>query len=264
MYHSITFGDKNTWDDWCLIPNGRPIFAPPTQKTNYLDVPGANGSLDMSEALTGYPVFNNREGSFSFIIMNKNASHYPECRPLKLDDTYSEVMGYLHGKRMRAILEDDPGFFYEGRFSVGSVSPGADWSTIEIGYNVHPYKKAIKSSVDDWEWDPFNFETGVIYESMFENIQVSTTKKTITIPNVFIGEEPICPNFRVTAANGQGVYIGIYNEALSIDTRQNPHLFPVGLSQSSDYILYGGNVVLELQTSSGTGTVSIEFYRGIL
>ena len=70
MYHSITFGDKNTWDDWHLIPSSRPLFNPPTPKTKYQDIPGANGKLDLSEALTGYPVYDNRIGSFEFYVMN--------------------------------------------------------------------------------------------------------------------------------------------------------------------------------------------------
>ena len=60
MYHSITFGEKNTWDDWRLVSPVLPSFAPPTQKTTYLDIPGASGVIDLSEMLTGYPIFNNR------------------------------------------------------------------------------------------------------------------------------------------------------------------------------------------------------------
>ena len=66
MYHSITFGSKNTWEDWHLVPTSRPLFLPPKQKKSITDIPGGDGVLDMSEALTGYPVFNNREGSFEF------------------------------------------------------------------------------------------------------------------------------------------------------------------------------------------------------
>lgn len=29
---SVTFGDKNTWDDWKIIPSIRPVFTPPKQK----------------------------------------------------------------------------------------------------------------------------------------------------------------------------------------------------------------------------------------
>lgn len=241
MYHSITFDDKNTWDDWCLIPNGRPVFTPPEQKTNYLDIPGANGSLDMSEALTGYPVYNNREGTFSFIIMNKNAVSYPECNPRKLDDIYSEIMSYLHGKVRTAILEDDPGYKYKGRFRVSGITPGADWTTIDIDYNVNPFKRSINGSINNWE--------------------VDNTVKTISLSSIEIGDEAVCPNFIVTSTNGQGVYVRLINPTLNIDKTK---LFQNGTSSDHDFILYGDNVEIKLYTSSGTGSVAIEFYPGRL
>lgn len=261
MYHSITFGDKNTWDDWCLIPNGRPIFVPPTQKTNYLDIPGGNGSLDMSEALTGYPVFNDREGSFSFIIMNKGASMYPECDPNTLDGIYETILSYLHGKTMRAVLEDDPMFFYKGRFAVGSITPGADWSTIEIAYHVEPYKYSILSTTDSWLWDPFSFKNGIILNATLSNIVVSTASKTIKLNRKFIGEKPVVPKFIVSSTNGQGVWIQLFNPNLGINTTT---LFQNGEQVDNDYILYGDDVTLQLFTSSGSGTVSVEFYPGRL
>ena len=46
MYHSITIGSKNTWDDWYLIPSSRPVVNPPKPKTKYIDIPGADGHLD--------------------------------------------------------------------------------------------------------------------------------------------------------------------------------------------------------------------------
>ena len=61
---------KNTWDDWHILAESRPVFAPPEPKTNYIDVPGGNGSLDLSEALTRYPTYINRTGTFKFKVMN--------------------------------------------------------------------------------------------------------------------------------------------------------------------------------------------------
>ena len=66
LYHSITFGDKNTWDDWRLVPASRPLFNPPAQKVKTLDIPGGDGVIDLSQALTGYPVYQNRTGSIEF------------------------------------------------------------------------------------------------------------------------------------------------------------------------------------------------------
>lgn len=258
MYHSITFGDKNTWDDWHLIPNGRPIFTPPKQKTNYIDIPGANGSLDMSEALTGYPLYENREGSFSFIIMNPNAASYPECDPKKLDTIYMEIASYLHGKTMSAVLEDDPGYKYEGRFHIEGITAGSDWSTIDIGYNVDPYKRSITGALLSWEWDPFNFLTDRIID--LNTVNVSTTPTKIDLGRAILGDEALCPDFIVSSTNGQGVYIRLVNPSLGID---DTLLFQNGKSKNYDFIFYN-EVELYMYTSSGTGTVTMEFYPGRL
>ena len=70
MYHSITIGGKNTWDDWRLVPASRPVFNPPAQKVKTLEIPGGDGVIDLSQSLTGYPVYQNRTGSIEFIVMN--------------------------------------------------------------------------------------------------------------------------------------------------------------------------------------------------
>ena len=43
--YAVTFGEYNSWDTWHLIPTGRPSIAPPAVKTNFVEVPGGNGSL---------------------------------------------------------------------------------------------------------------------------------------------------------------------------------------------------------------------------
>mgnify|MGYP007025187911 FL=1 len=51
---------------------------------------------------------------------------------------YSEIMDLIHGQSLRAILEDDPEYFYEGRFTVNSWKSQKDWSRITIDYSVGP------------------------------------------------------------------------------------------------------------------------------
>ena len=70
QYHSVIFGEKNSWDDWHLIPTSRPVFNPPKPKLKTVDVPGGDGLLDVSELLTGYPVYENRTGSIEFMVHN--------------------------------------------------------------------------------------------------------------------------------------------------------------------------------------------------
>lgn len=136
-YHSITFGDKNTWTDWHLVPSTRPVVNPPKPKTQYVDIPGADGSIDLTDSLAGRPVFSDREGSFDFIVLNDyNIDNYD----YNWIDVYTEILQYLHGRRMTMFLEDDPEYYYEGRFEVNNWTTDANNSTISINYVLNPYK----------------------------------------------------------------------------------------------------------------------------
>lgn len=193
MYHSLIFIEKkywdnfleddmdgdqivlsrkeklmNTWDEWKIVPSSRPVFNPPKQKTQYLDIPGADGSLDVSEALTGYSVFENREGSIEFYVTN-------DYKKYRWQVVYENISNFLHGQQMRCILEDDPGYFYEGRFQVDSWASEKDYSKITINYNVKPYKYELTRSIDNWLWDPFNFETGYISAKLYNQMVIATT-----------------------------------------------------------------------------------------
>lgn len=237
MYHSVTYGEKNTWEDWHLIPKSRPLFNPPEVKTNYVDIPGANGSLDLSEVLTGYPVYENRTGSHEYYVMN---GYQP------WDVLYSEIMNYLHGKRLVATLEDDPSSYYEGRFSVNSWKSDRNWSSIVIDYEVYPYKRDFETSVDDWLWDPFDFETGIINET--NNLTVSGSL-TITV----IGKgEPVVPVITVTTPDESGMEVTFkgtdYN--LTDGENLNPNIM----------IVSGENTI----TFTGNGTVSLTYRGGSL
>ena len=68
--HSVTFGDKNSYDEWRMVPTSRPVITPPAVKKKTLEIPGANGVLDISSSLTGFPVYENRTGSIEFVVLN--------------------------------------------------------------------------------------------------------------------------------------------------------------------------------------------------
>lgn len=154
MYHSITIGDKNTWDDWHLVPTSRPVVNPPKARTKYIEVPGADGFIDLSDMLTGQILYDNREGSWEFIV---------QPGQMLWSKVYSEIMQYIHGNFLKIILEDDPDFYYEGRLFVNQWLSDKNESKITIGYNLAPYKKYSLES-RTWIWDTFNFETDIIRE----------------------------------------------------------------------------------------------------
>ncbi len=68
MYHSLIIGDKNTYSDFGLIPMSRPVISPPEPKVSYLEIPGRNGVLDLTETLTGSITYENRQGSWKFLV----------------------------------------------------------------------------------------------------------------------------------------------------------------------------------------------------
>ncbi len=235
MIQSITFGDKNTWDDWKILPTERPVFAPPKPKTTYIDMPGGNGALDLSESLTGYPIYENRTGSFKFRVMND----YVEWH-----ERYMEIMEHLHGRSMNAILADDPDYFYKGRFSVDSWESGDTWSQITIGYTVEPYKwSTVLSTEND------------IFSNITINNSSSWTNKTFD--GTLFGTAPINPTFIVS--NSSGLTVRFTNTFLGID--KTVYLVN-GKNEISDFVFYGqGSYTFMFK---GVGIVSIEFRVGRL
>lgn len=163
--HSVTFGNKNSWTDWHLIPLSKTVIPPPAVKTKQADMPGCHGTFDLTTVLTGYPLFNNRTGSIGFIL----APGFDDWNATK-----TTVMEYLHGQRMNLYLDDDPGYYYNGVFFVNDLKSDARTNSLTISYDLYPFKKEMVASNEDWLWDPFNFETGIIRE--WSEITVSGSK----------------------------------------------------------------------------------------
>lgn len=167
--------DRNTWRSWGLVPNARPTLPHPKQKTRVVEgLNTVDGSIDLSWTETPWPVFENREGSFTFIYNPILQDSYNKYKPWIV--LYSEISDFLHGRKLRMVLEDDPGYYYEGRFWVENWTSNTDGSgsTITIGYNVEPYKMSILSTLNDWLWDPFNFYNGDIKNNKYFKIDVSS------------------------------------------------------------------------------------------
>lgn len=143
--HSITINGMNTWDMWHMAPKSRPFVAAPQVKTEYVDVPGADGSLDYTEVLTGKPRYANRTGQWEFIIDNFGQEWY---------SLYSEILTKLHGKYFdEIVLEDDPDYKWKGRLTVTGQFGNKDYSSVTIAYNLDPYKRPIESAEPkNWKW----------------------------------------------------------------------------------------------------------------
>ena len=166
MYHSINFKidgkTYNTWDSWRLIPHPRPSVAMPKVRTKYLDIPGMNGKLDISEILTGKPLYEDRTGSWEFYITRRPFENGTVHR---WTTTWRIIAEALHGKRGTVWLEDDKYVSYEGRFSLGEkFNAQKDYSKITIEYTLRPrpIDTVPKTGTNGWLWDPFDFRSDQI------------------------------------------------------------------------------------------------------
>ena len=128
--HSVYFNEYNSWDTWRIVPSGRPTPTIPEVQTNIVEIPGRSGSLDLSEALTGYPLYNNRTLDIQFIIIDQSVYWM---------DVYTDVVDKLHGKRMKIRLVDDPDWYYVGRVSV-TFNSNSDYSTIDVSCDLEPFR----------------------------------------------------------------------------------------------------------------------------
>ena len=232
-YHSITIGTKNTWDDWHLIPSSRPLFNPPPVKTSYVEIPGGDGILDLTTSMTGKPMYSNRTGSWEFYVENE----FKDWTVL-----YSEIMMYLHGREFQAWLDDDAAYFYKGRFSVNQWRSDPAQSLIVIDYNVGPYKQYAISD-ENWLWDPFNFETGVI--RYYKNLPVKGSLQINVIGDI-MDTVPL---------------IISYNSGMQVVFNGVTYRLNVGTNEIDSIIVTEGN---NLFTFNGTGKVSIDLVGGRL
>lgn len=282
--YGVTFGALHSWRDMELAFEKRQEIGSPEPELLRYEVPGRNGILDCSEALTGRVTYKQRTLQFDF-VMRETARHWP--------NRYSKIMNALHGQRMRIICDDDPYFYYEGRVNVDPVKSSKYLGKITITADVDPYKYERFSSVEPWLWDPFNFEFGVIREygrlkadgslDTDNSIAVNGTGTQGTTLTVIGSPLPVVPTFYAISSDGNGItvtYNGTDYQLFLVDSTHTVagHNVIEGV-QSSPILISSGNVEFDYLTGgmryaaielldgehtmmfSGVGKVAVE-YRG--
>lgn len=156
MFHGITFYNqkkfntstyvpnyvmRRTWEDWHLIPTYRPIVDKPKPKTNYITTYAAQGGIDTTDAVLGYPAYDRREGSWEFSIINSYVDiNGQTVRTMPSDLLITQIMRVLNGQALYMVLDDDQDFYYYGRFWVDAVKQSETLTGISIKYSLNPWK----------------------------------------------------------------------------------------------------------------------------
>lgn len=228
--HSISIDGEDLLEAFCLVPVTRPVVNEPASVRLYVDTHGIDGPLDLSEALTGFMTYQNRTGSWEFYVKNHT---------IRWDALLHKIANRLHGRKVAVVLEDDPGYYYVGRLEVDKLSSAPK---ISISYNFEPYKYEITGSTDDWLWDPFSFEAGVIRE--YGELTVDGAL-TLTVAG---SARPVVPTITASAAMTVTFDGVTYN--LAAGANRIPQ---IRIGEDEQVI-----------TFTGTGTVSVDFRGGWL
>lgn len=225
---SVNFGQYNTWTDWHLIPASRPVVAPPEEKTHTIDLPCGNGVIDATQALTGYSVYNNREGSWDFYIEN-------DMEPFVV--IYHKMMSVLHGQTLRVSLEEDPDYFYEGKCRVSNTKQSNGHVLVTINYELKPFRHKF-SEIGKTTNFVVNGTT-----TLFNGVVSDYT------------DEPICPKFGISVSDGANMTIQLVTSNMRYST-----VFTDGTWGDPNIMLIPHETAVI--TASGRGTVTLQAIGG--
>lgn len=241
IYFSIKFSDPDgsneidTYENWRIVPESRPLISPPEVKTEYVEVPGADGALDYTEALSGIK-YKNREGNWSFYVLNELSGLGGSF--MKWNELYSLVMKTVHGKRKRIWLESDPDYYYTGRIFVDQWSSNKDYSKITLKYIIDPWKYPVATTATyDWLWNELFGNT--IYYGTFD--VVSQKHRNLINPT----NEPITPAFYCTSS-------------MTVTFNANDYILQSGTSSANFTLAPGDNFMV----FKGNGRVTVDYSTG--
>lgn len=162
MANGVKFGIYHSSNDLSLFLNSKSIGVPQA-KENRIDIPAADGSLDLTEFFGGVK-YDDRELSFTFTKISGD-----------FVDVFSDIQNKLHGKKMNIVLDSDINYYYKGRVFVKKWSSNATTGLIDIECICEPYKLKTYATVIE---ETIGIEGGILIACANERM---ATVPTITV-----------------------------------------------------------------------------------
>lgn len=130
MLYGVTINGTNTLTQYGLILLADLKISDPELKEEYVDIPGADGSLDFSEAPQGRPTFKDRQISFNL---------FKAVDDVALETLRNALMTAYHGRVVRLGLPTDADHYFEGRLQIGGLI-GYNSGKIPVKVKAAPYR----------------------------------------------------------------------------------------------------------------------------
>ena len=184
----IRFGTKWAHADCGLIvaPYAIPM---PEPQTNFVEIPGRDGALDLSEAF----------GAVRYADRILPLTLYARA---PFDTTVSALAADIHGRRMNVIFDRDPIYYYNARITIKDVERHWGYCELSLECRAKPYKME-------------QFETAITV--------LPTGSATVTLTNTRM---PVVPTITVSTEMTLSFTIGgkDYSVTLTAGTHTIPAL----------------------------------------
>lgn len=218
MIKGTTFGTIHSGTDLHLIQQKVEVQpAPP--KTNYKDIPGFDGSKDLTEALGVGVKFGDREISWTFGLYPGDS--WPEKQ--------RQVSNALNGYAGHITLDDDPGYYYDGRLTVSEYSIDKLLRQIVVKALCRPYK--LKQQI-----------------TTVSRNDLSANYKNITLIN---GRKPVVPSITVSVET-------------TLKWGEDTYTVNAGTHKIMDIVLSPGNNILKAKVTGESGEITVSYQEGDL
>lgn len=172
---SITFG-RNTTSTYGLIVAPYEIPAPPVQ-TNYVSVPGRDGSLDMSETF-GHVIYGDRVIYLTLFAVGDYSTRV------------SNFLNAVHGARMSIVFDKDSTHYYQGRVEISGIEKRDGYCAISVTITAEPYK----------------------YDNSETTVTINGTGRT-TLSN---GKMPVVPTVVCTAETTLSITVNLHVTTITL------------------------------------------------
>lgn len=136
MKRAFLFDKYNTAYDWGLLLTAKDL-TPPEPKTNYVQLDGRSGSLDLTEALTGEVTYNDRTLTATFV--STDGSFADRVALLR------DITAALHGRKVTIVDPDDPDHYLLGRIKVKALQ-APSYMELSIEATCDPWRYAINET----------------------------------------------------------------------------------------------------------------------
>lgn len=164
MATGTLFGHYHSYNDLSLIQQSVDV-QPAEPKTNYVEIPGTDGSKDFSTQPAGRVVFKDRKITWTFAL-------YPG------DDWHNRhrlVCNALNGLSCKITLDKDPLYYYEGRLTVSK----------------YKYTKALRQIVVEAVCRPYKLRQ----EETIKTMALTTAYQSLILTNERM---PVVPSIKLT------------------------------------------------------------------